>query len=384
MKRRKEIALAFPRGAHQEVFIEGVLQYAREKNCQWSFIVAPEWSSVSLTNLTGWPGDGVIAALNTPEEARCAEKSELAIVNISGVLAESPSPRLMVDNRAIGVLGAKHLLERGFKRFAYYGIRGVRYSDDRCRGFRETIAAAGFAVDSLAVPSTFTIRGTSWLGQQRELSAWLETLEVPCGLLAVSDARARQAIEGCHDLGINVPDQIAILGVDDQQIICEHCHPRISSIARNNVLEGYQAARLLDQMMKKRKVARFERLVPPLGVVERESTATLAVTDERLKRALDYFHANIEDPVSVKEICAQVDVSRRWLEYAFRDALGESPFNYIRRRRLQHARQLLGDEPDLKIDHIARRTGYTSANQLAKAFRQEFGLSPRQYRKSLG
>jgi LacI family transcriptional regulator len=382
LKRTKEIALAFPRGAHQEVFIEGILQYANTNDCKWSYIIAPEWNAVSILHLVGWPGDGVIAALNTTKEAKVAETFPLPMVNISGVLVKSPVPRSSVDNRAIGVLAAEHLIDRGFQSFAYYGMKDVEYSRQRMLGFQEKLAEFGYKTGSLTVPSTFGMQGNFWLRQQRDLTEWISKLALPCGLFAASDARARQAINACQELGIKVPEQIAVLGVDDQQIICEHSHPTISSVARNNIREGYLAAQLLDRLMKKRKVSEGDQLTSPLGIVARESTATLAISDERLRGALSYFQENIEEPVTVAEMCAHVGVSRRWLEYAFRSMLGETPFNYMRRQRLEKARRLLSNEPGTKINRIARRSGYTSANQLAKAFRREFGESPRDFRKS--
>lgn len=375
--------MAFPRGAHQEVFIEGIIQFVQEHRRRWTYIIAPEWNAVSITQLVDWPGNGVIAALNTAKEAKCAKAFHLPVVNISGVLVNSPVPRSMVNNRALGILAAEHLADRGFQRFAYYGMKDVAYSNQRLAGFADTLTTSGYSVTKLAVPSTFSMRGKEWLRQQRDLRDWVSQLTLPVGLFAASDARARQVINACQELGLKVPEQIAVLGVDDQQIICEHSHPTISSIARNNIREGYQAAQLLDRLIRGKKVKSEDHLISPAGIVVRESTATLAVNDERLRNALVYFHENIEDPVTVAEMCTYAGVSRRWLEYAFRSMLGESPFNYIRRQRLKHARRLLREESETKINSIARRAGYASANQLAKAFRREFGESPRDYRRSL-
>jgi LacI family transcriptional regulator len=382
VKRSLEIALAFPRGAHQEVFIEGILQFALEHERKWSYIIAPEWNAVSITQLVGWPGDGVIAALNTAKEAKCAETFHLPMVNMSSALTNSPVPRSMVDNRAIGVLAAEHLLDRGFREFAYYGMGDIEYSSLRLQGFESRVGAAGFSTHEFSLPSTFNLRGDFWQRQQRHLTEWIGRLPTPCGLLAVSDARARQALNACSELNVAVPEQIAVIGVDDQQIICEHSHPTITSIARNNIREGYEAAAMLDKLIRGKQVAKKEQLISPLGVVARESTASLAISDERLRRAIVYFQEHIEDPVTVAELCRTAGVSRRWLEYAFRSMLGETPYSYMRRQRLEHARRLLTEEREAKIYQIARRIGFSSAKQLAKAFRREFGLTPRDYRKS--
>src|SRR5262245_9236496 len=192
--RIQQIAFAFPRGSHQEVFIEGVFRYANDHNRRWSYVMAPEWNAVSIRQLIGWPGDGVIAALNTPKEAECAVEFPLPVVNISGALATSPIPRSMVDNRAIGVLAAEHLLERGFKSYGYYGMPDIFYSHERFRGYRERLGAAGFEPVVFTLPSTFSIRGNTWLSQQQDLATWIEGLDKPCAIFAVSDARARQVI----------------------------------------------------------------------------------------------------------------------------------------------------------------------------------------------
>jgi LacI family transcriptional regulator len=380
--RTKEIALAFPRGSHQEVFIEGILLYVEKKRCNWSYIIAPEWNAVSILQLQGWPGDGVIAAINTKKEAACAEFFPLPVVNMSSALTVSPVPRSMVDNRAIGVMAAEHLLNRGFHNLAYYGMTEIEYSKQRFEGFREHAAISGRECLKLNLHSTFQIYGNVWLQQQRDLTKWISKLPLPCGLFVVSDARARQAVNACQALKIRVPDQIAVVGVDDQQIICEHSHPTITSIARNNIREGYVAASLLDKLIRKKQLPKGDLLIPPLGIVARESTSSIPVSDERLAKVLSYFQDHLEEPVTVTELCSHGGVSRRWLEYAFRNKLGESPFNYMRRQRLEHGKRLLTDEPDTRIHSIARRTGYATGNQFAKAFRSAYGVSPRDYRHS--
>lgn len=382
-KRIQEVAFAFPRGAHQEVFIEGVYQYATEHNRRWSYIIAPEWNSVSIRQLVGWTGDGVIAALNTPKEAECAATFHLPVVNMSSALSESPVPRSMVDNFAIGTLAAEHLLERGFRNYAFYGMRDLDYSKQRLRGYQTRLKSGGYQCESFTLPSTFDLRGNVWLSQQKRLTEWLAKLPSPCGLFAASDARARQVINSCDQLQRSVPERLSVIGVDDQQIICEHVHPTISSIARNNIAEGYKAASLLDRLMRGRKVPIKDQLIAPLRVIPRESTATFAVSDDRLREVLNYFQQHMEDPVTVEELCAHVDVSRRWLEYSFRNVLNETPYQYMRRQRLEGAQRLLADDPNVKIYHIAQQVGFSSAKQLTKAFRREFGTSPREYRRSI-
>jgi LacI family transcriptional regulator len=382
MSEIREVALAFPRGAHQEAFIEGVLRYAAEHRCNWSYITAPESLSLSVLDLVGWPGDGILAALNTEAESECAERFRMPVVNISSALAASPAPRAIVDNPAIGVMAAEHLLAKGFREFAFFGLSGVKYSSDRRGGFVTSLQAEGFSCTDFEVAPTFVLGGNLWMEQHRQLAEWLRSLPTPCGLFAVSDYRARQAIDSCRQCGIHVPEQIVVIGVDNERVICEHSNPRLTSVARNDCLEGFRAATMLDQLMRGESLPVRESLTPPLEVIERDSTATFAVEDPRLRDALLYLHQNIEKPITIDHIIEHAGVSRRWLEYAFRRILHESPYQYLRRQRLSLAKRLLNEDPSAKVHRIAQRSGFSSAKQLAIAFQQTFGMSPRDFRKT--
>src|SRR4051812_20075195 len=155
VKRAKEIALAFPRGAHQEVFITGVLRYSVEHDCNWTYITSPESLAMSVLDLRGWRGDGIIAALNTPSEAACVRHLHVPVVNISGTLPRTPVPRVSLDNGMVGQLAAEHLLERGFETFAFFGLRDVAYSAERQNVFEAAIEAAGARSASLLMPPTY-------------------------------------------------------------------------------------------------------------------------------------------------------------------------------------------------------------------------------------
>jgi|tagenome__1003787_1003787.scaffolds.fasta_scaffold20819788_1 LacI family transcriptional regulator len=381
-KRAKEIALAFPRGSHQEVFITGVLRFSLEFDCNWSYITSPESLAMSVLDLRGWRGDGIIAALNTPSEAACVKHLNAPVVNISGTLAKTPVPRVSLDNGMVGRLAAEHLLERGFETFAYFGLRDVAYSAVRQNAFDARLRDVGGGGVALLVPPTYRAKGLPWHDQQRKLVKWLASLPKPVGLFAVTDYRARQVLDACRQIGLRVPQEVAVIGVDNEEVICVHVQPQLTSVIRDNQQEGYRAAALLDQLIRGRKVETLEEMIPPLGVVARESTETVAFRDPRLCEAIEYLNKHIDDPIGVQELASHVGVSRRWMEYAFRDALKESPYQYIRHRRLKLAQQLLETESSAKIYQVAERTGFSSAKQLSMSFCQEFGQSPREYQRS--
>jgi LacI family transcriptional regulator len=274
------------------------------------------------------------------------------------------------------------LIERGFQAIAYYGLRNVAYSEVRRQAFEDRLDEAGLASVSLVMPPTYRAKESYWRDQQRTLLKWLSHLPMPIGLFAVTDYRARQVLDACRQMEVHVPQQVAVIGVDNEEVICVHVQPQLTSVARNNQKEGYRAAAMLDRLIAGQSVETIEEMIPPLGVVTRESTETVAFKDSRLCEAIDYLNKHIDHPIGVQELASHVGVSRRWMEYAFRDSLGESPYQYIRHRRLKLAQHLLEEEPTAKIYQIARRTGFSSAKQLSMAFCQEFGKSPREYQRS--
>lgn len=377
----QQIALAFPRGAHQEMLIDGVLQYARETGCRWTYITAPESLSLSILDLRGRCGDGVIAALNTEAEADCARALNVPMVNISSAMDHSPVPRVNIDNHLIGEMAADHLIQRGFSNFAYFGLSNIGYSRLRKQGFQSRLAKAGFRCQVLLTQSTFGLHELHWQEQHLALIEWLESLPTPMALFAVTDYRARQVLDVCREIGVNVPQDIAVLGVDNEPVICQHIQPQLSSIARNDRVEGYQAAAMLHQLLQGKPTSDFIS-IPPAGIVERDSTKVIAISDSRVREAINYIFQNIEQPFGVTDLAQHVGVSRRWLEYSFRETVGESPYKYIRRQQLEHARRLLVENPTAKIYQIAQRTGFNCPKRFMTAFRQSFGQSPREYRRS--
>lgn len=383
MPRPQEIALAFPRGGHLEVLIEGVLHYVREKQLNWCYTTAMESRVISILDLTEWPGDGILTAINTQEEADCARKLALPIVNVSSALPVSPVPSCVIDNRAIGVLAADHLISKGFRSFAYYGLQGVEYSIRRSAGYREKIKAAGFDVEELLVPPSYSLKAQDFAKENHIVTQWLGERTKPLAIFAVSDYRARQALDACRRAGLRVPEEVAIVGMGNEELVCDHVSPSMTSVARNNHLQGFRSAEMLDRLMQGLTIDDDIHPIAPLEVVERDSTRTFAVADPRLREALEHLHEHLHEPLfSIDDVTRQAGVSRRWLEYAFREALGETPYQYLRRQRLARARRLLVEEPRTKIYAIAQNSGFSSAKQLAMTFQQDLGMSPREYRRT--
>ncbi len=381
MAQPERIALAFPLGMpHHELLIEGVLAYAREHGRQWSFLTAPESMTLSILDLRGWQGAGIIAKLNLPAEARFAANLDIPIVNVSGALRKSPVPRVTVDNRKIGRMAAEHLLDAGFRHLAFYGVRRTGYSHLREVGFRRRLDEAGMDCAVLRAATTFRTRGNRWFDQHQDLIRWIGRLEKPLGLFVVSDYRARLVIDACQQHGLNVPEDVALISVDNERTICEHCEPKLTSIDRNARLVGYRSAEVLDGMIRGHQPQPREILIPPKALVARASSDTLAVDDPRLREAIAFIQNHLSESLKIEDILTHTGMSRRWLEYAFREYMGESPHQYIGRKRVLAAKELLQEEPDLKLHEVAAQTGFARPKQLTLAFQRYEGMSPREFR----
>ena len=220
-----------------------------------------ESAEVALTchSLQGWVGDGAIAVISDTAEARVARRLRMPVVCINGNVRDCGVPRVMTDQYATGQMAAEHLLQRGFPRLAYYGVSELEYSRERQRGFVDRVAKAGVPCGVFNMPANTDPRAP-WHKRRKPLTQWLKTLDLPVGILAVHDYRARVLIDECVRLGLKVPHDMAVLGIDNDLTACEFCHPTLSSVSRATWQIGYEAARLLHQLMNGRLRRRMTSL----------------------------------------------------------------------------------------------------------------------------
>jgi LacI family transcriptional regulator len=219
-----------------------------------------------------------------------------------------------------------------------------------------------------------------WEREQAVLAEWLAELPKPIGLMACNDDRGRQVLDACRAAGVAVPLEIAVVGVDNDELMCELSDPPLSSVALNAEAGGYRAAALLDRMMRGRLRKPQRLVVEPLRVVERRSTEASAVADQEVAAALEFIHNYAADPVGIEDVVRHVSISRRALELKFRDAVGRTPHQELQRVRMNRARQLLL-ETDLPIPKVAAAAGFTSGAYLAQVFHRQFGKTPAQVRR---
>jgi LacI family transcriptional regulator len=372
--------LAVPSGVpNVQQSVQGIVRYAAQHG-HWSVAVSAESPIVSFAGLRNWAGDGVVAMLNTPADAKLVAGLGIPAVNISGALDSTDVPRVTADNYAIGKQAAEHLLECGFRRFAYYGLRGVWYAQQRGEGFCDAIDAAGGACSIFLAPPTLG-RHPVWAEVDQRVCKWLKSLAPPVGILASCDYRARLILEACNQLGLRVPDDLGLLGVDNDSIACELCDPMLSSVSRDSEREGYEAAALLDRLMAGHAPPRSDVLIPPTGVVRRRSTNIVAIDNTEVAAAVRYMCHHLNDPITTNDIVQRLGLSRRWLEQAFRRSLGHTPHTYLNFLRIRRARQLLVEEPKMALYVVARECGFSDTKRLRLAFMRFVGVVPSEYRR---
>ena len=377
----RRIAIAFPTGvAHLERTLHGVQRYATERG-HWSLVISPEAHFLPVSSLAGWDGDGVIAMINTEDDACVAKSLGVPVVNISGAMEDAGLPRVRVDYRTAGQMAAEHLLDSGFRRFAYYGLRDFWYAEQYGAGFSQRVAQYGAECALHESPPSIGA-AKPWQQGQAELEKWLTSLTTPVGMAASHDNRARMVIDACQRLNLRVPDDVAVIGLNNDTLSCEYCNPPLSSVARNGEEVGYRAAKLLEEMIEGAPPPSRDILIEPVGVVKRASTDVLAIEDPQLSRAVHFIQDNVGKPFGVQEVISHTNVSRRWLEYAFQKWLRRTPHGFICETRVAHAQKLLASSDELSYSDVARACGFSSNKRLNVVFRRVTGISPREFRES--
>lgn len=379
MKRRSVALLVETSNAYARGLLEGVIDYMRAHQAWSIFLPEQERGADAPRWLLKWRGDGIIARIETDAIARTIRRTKLPVVDVSAARRVTDIPWVETDDAEIAALAAEHLIERGFQHLAYCGDSGFNWSVWRQQHFTRIVQAAGCECDVHASPPRFS-DNYSWNRDKQGLMAWLRRLPRPVGIFACYDIKAQQILDLCREMSISVPEEMAVLGVDDDRLLCDLATPPLSSVIPNTHRTGYEAAMLLDQMMSGQHVPAEAHLIKPLGVRTRQSTDILAINDQYVASALRFIRHHACEAINVSDVLREVPLSRRVLESRFRTILGRTPHEEITRLRIERVKQLLS-ETDLSLSEIAQRAGFEHVEYLSVAFKREVGTTPRAWRR---
>ena len=369
-------------GNYGRGLLEGIADYV-DSHVPWSLFIEPKATGrFAPAWLHRWHGDGVLAFIEDPHVAAKLRELNIPTVETYGHVLDLRLPWVGNDDDAIGRMGARHFLERQFEHFAFSGYPSQSWVRQRRTGFVAALKEAGHECVCRNHPRAFSTLKT-WEQSQQRLARWLQSLPKPVGLMACSDRHARNVLDACHRAGILVPDEVAVLGTDNDESICRLLNPPLSSVADNPRRIGYEAAALLDQIMAATvKPSQVKpRLIPPKGIVTRRSTDMMVTEDKEVAEALHFIREHAHENVDVNTLLRELSVSRSTLYRRFQKAVGRSPHEQIVHVRLERVKEML-TQTSLPLSAIALRCGFEYTEYLVAVFKQKIGMTPGQYRKA--
>jgi LacI family transcriptional regulator len=366
----------------------GIADYARSHG-EWNFLIQerdlrggiPEW-------LAGWKGDGILCRLSDPELAELFANARCPVVDLYGQIRHPGIPFLDTDAVAVADMAARFFVNSAFSHFAFCGFPGLWFSDDRGKAFETAIARFGARLHVYQPPVAWNVtdvarRESLHPSGSPQLTKWLASLPPRTAILACNDVRAQQLVMVAASIGRGIPEDLAVMGVDDDHLICELCTPRLTSIRPDTHTLGYTAAHWLHQLMTGKKPPYHELLVAPLQITERASTDTIASDDEVLVKALRFIRDHAHEAIDASRVIAHVGLARSSVEQRFRQTLGRTIKAEITRARINRASVLLR-ETRMNLETIAHACGFATASHFVRIFKQENGTTPGVFRTKPG
>lgn len=367
---------------YSKCLLKGISKYSAEHG-HWSFCRMPLYyrETLGAKGILNWAKDwkahGIIGQLYNEMENDLYQ-SPIPVIAQDFKERFRFIPNITGQYRETGKLGAAYFLNKGYTQFAFYGFNNIVWSRERAEGFESAVNQAGFHVHYFEHKKA---RSTDiWYYKSNSLSKWLKSLPKPIALMACDDNQGVHITEACKQNNIRVPQEVAVLGVDNDVMLCELSDPPLSSIELDIERAGYDTARAMDLMITGR--AKFYRdiLVPPLKVVTRNSTDIYASQDDYVATVLDFIHKNIDQNLLVDHIVKEVPMSRRSLEKRFVEVTGLPIYKYIFKLRIEKLAQRLVSS-EMSVFEIALEMGLSDSKNIARQFRQVMGCTPLEYRR---
>ncbi len=381
MKPRKSVALLIETSnGYARGVLEGIVSYVHEHE-PWS-IYLPEQDRGARppTWLKNWRGDGLIVRIETDEIAQAVRETKLPVIDVSAARHLADIPWVETNDKEIAAIAAEHLLQRGFKHLAFCGDPAFNWSNWREQYFASATSAV---CDSYHVFQSSSRHASkfSWEQEKKRLAKWMDSLPRPTGVFACYDIMAQRVLDVCRECDIKVPEELALIGVDNDHLLCSLCTPPLTSIIPDAHQTGREAAQLLDKLMSGGKVHCGGHLIDPIGIATRQSTDVLAIDDKDIAAAVRFIREHACEGINVGSVLDVVPLSRRVLESRFQSIMGRTPHEEITRQRIEKVRQLL-IETDLPLSKIAERTGFRHEEYMSVAFSRVMNMPPGKYRRN--
>jgi LacI family transcriptional regulator len=391
MKEKIKIAFAHNNISHNtEGLMSGISEYIRDRGDR-QLIIWPDCSQKSLTFLKERGCKGAFVSIQTTIKAQELLKIGIPVIGVATIQNMLNLPFISANSKDVAQMAGDYLLKKKFENFAFFGLTQAKWSADRLEHFSRYLAKKNYSVNVFKEkqvlltndPTPFAklwINTTLKTGQQK-LIDWLVQLPKPVAILASTDIFACHLINVAKEIGLNVPDEIAILGVNNDNAICNICDPPLSSIAFNFKKAGYDAAKFLDKM-----ISGYEKMegqcieIQPTHVESRGSTDIYAIDDSSIVQAMKYIRQNGHTPLQVGAIAKHVYMSKRLLQMKFHDVIGKSVHDEIIQAHFEVAKTLL-IETNLPVDEIAARSGFHYTSNMRRAFQKFTGMLPQKYRQ---
>jgi len=358
--------------------LAGVRRFVAERGPWSSYLELRASDSTPPSWLKDWDGDGLLVRTFSEETAALVAATGLPAVELRSPVLSPRLPFVGSDNVRIGRMVAEHFVERGHRHFAVHSLHTEPFFTERVRNYAEALAELGHACHEL--PETSSERAEDWEKAQRRLVRWLTGLPKPVAVFAANDQLGVRLLEACRRGGLAVPEEVAVVGAENEETLCGFATPTLSSVQFDGQAVGYAAAGLLDRLMRGRRAPAGPTLIPPKGMVVRGSSGLIAHPDRLVAQALRIIREQALSGLDVNALCRRLNASRSTLDRRMKAALRRSPKEEIHRVRFAEVERLLR-ETRLTVAAVADQTGFRHSHYLQSVFRARYGMTPGRFRK---
>ncbi len=363
-------------------FLAGIVKYSRRKE-QWVIRRMPPFYKAQI-GIPGvirvakeWDMDAVVGQFEPTEDLSEFARNGIIVIAQDFKKRFVSVPNVTADYIGTGRMAARFFIDRGFRNYGFFGFNDVCWSDERCEGFRREVEEAGYG-DTFFVYNRQDIKAV-WYYERNRLREWLTFIPKPIAIMACDDNQGDNLIEACHSAGIKIPEEVSVMGVDNDEMLCSLGSTTLSSIQVDIEEGGWRTAELIERLVANPSTPVEDIVLKPIRIVSRMSTAVFATGDQQILKALLFIQKNVEKKISVKDVTGEVALSRRLLERRFKSVTGKTLYQYISELKLKHFAEMLLDTDD-QVVNIALALGESDTKSISRRFKQIYGCSPNEWR----